>query len=509
MAVMTRQTLDALRAIVGPGAVLHQPEERLVYECDACMLVQTPPDVVVLPQTTEQVAAVVRVCHQAGVPVVPRGAGTGLSGGALAVEGGVVLSLNRLDAIEQIDVRQRCAWVQVGVVNATLNEKLAAYGLFYAPDPSSQAACTVGGNVAENAGGIHCLKYGVTTDHVLAVEGVLADGTSIRVGSPNGLQQQPGLDLLRLLVGSEGTLAVITRVCLRLLPRPAATPVLLATFATLRDASQAVSAIVSQGLQPAAMEFMDRPTIWAVNQAFAMGFSDEAEALLLIEASGSLQEATLEMSAIEQTVRQHAPQLVQVATQPTDCKRLWKARKGTVAGYGRLQPAFYVHDCVIPPSRLAEVLEGIAAIGRQHQLMVANVFHAGDGNLHPNLLFNPKDAAMVERVFAAGNAILQLCLSVGGTLSGEHGIGIEKIGFMNQQFSALDLSVMRQVKRAFDAEEEAGGLNPGKIIPLKRTCGEAGLHGEECTVAAGEGLPQRQPLKPVALTQDGETGLWI
>lgn len=491
--------IQSCQWLIGRKHVLSRVEERLSYECDACVLVKTPPDLVVLPATPAEVAQLVALCHRHEIPFIARGAGTGLSGGALAIEGGVILSLNRLNRILEINPEARTAWVEVGVVNATLNDRLSPLGLFYAPDPSSQTACTVGGNVAENAGGIHCFKHGVTTDHILALELVLPSGEVVTVGEPTTQSGKQGLDLMRLIIGSEGTLGVVTKVCLRLMPKPAQANVILVAFLHPEQATDAVSALVSGGLEPAAIEFMDGPTIWAVNQAFDMGFPEGAQALLLIELSGQLAEADRETENVAEVLHRFDPLLFQVARDPDSAKRLWKARKGTVAGYGRLKPAFHALDCVIPRSRLTEVLKGMTAISDRHVLMIASVFHAGDGNIHPNLLFDPKEPDAVARMHAASDEIMALCLAVGGTLSGEHGIGIEKIHMMSCQWNDGDLGWMRQVRAVFDP---AGRANPGKVIPLRRTCGEGGTHHAEMVV-------QPFPARSAALTKDGETGLWI
>ena len=473
--------------------ILEEASEMMTYECDACILVQTPPDLVVLVDNTDELQWVIQRCHHHQINFVARGAGTGLSGGALSVEGGVIIALNKLDKILSIDTERRLAWVEVGVVNARLNEELKAYGLFYAPDPSSQVACTIGGNVAENAGGIHCFKHGVTTDHIVGLEMLLPDGEILNLS--NETLHQNGPDLLRIIIGSEGTLGVVSKVCLRLSRLPERTLVFQASFSSLVEAGDCVSSMIQQGIPAAAIEFLDQPTVKAVNQAFHLGFSETAEALLLVELSGLWEEVSVHREQLLHLIQAFHPLHLKEATTPEEAKALWKARKGTVGAYGRIQPAFYVHDCVIPRSKLAEVLTGIASIGEQYDLMVANVFHAGDGNLHPNLLFNPNDEAMVKRVFSAGDEILQLCLELGGTLSGEHGIGIEKIKFMDRQFTDEDLEKMRWIKSEFDP---SGLSNPGKLIPLKRTCGEAGIHE----------IAKKKPF--VAFTPDGEEeGLWI
>jgi glycolate oxidase len=480
--------------------LLTTPAERLAYECDACVLLPHQPQAIALPTTTAQVQALVRWANQHNVPWVARGAGTGLSGGALAVAGGLLIALNKLTAIGTIDVAKRCVWVEAGVVNAKLNQQLAPLGLYYAPDPSSMAACTLGGNVAENAGGIHCFKHGVTTDHILGLKGVWPGGASFTLGSASAYGTAVGEQWAwqRLLTGSEGTLGIVTEALLRLSPAPTCTHLIQAVYTNASNAANAVSTLIKQGQQPAAIEFLDGTTIWAVNQAYGMGFPPNSEALLLVECSGLPSEVPREIEAAKAVLAAFHPSVLKVATTHADCQTLWKARKGTVAAYGRLHPAFYVHDCVIPRSQLANVLAGITAIGHRYGIPIANVFHAGDGNLHPNLLFDPKVAGKTQQVIEAGEAILALCLSVGGTLSGEHGIGLEKLGFMHQQFTPADLEPMHWVRVVADPK---GLANPGKLLPAKGCCG-----GERMVLSHEMKLPT--PPSPQGLLTD-TPDLWI
>lgn len=464
------QLLRRLQRLVGKGYVLSRPEELATYEADACLLMRARPDVVVLPATADEVAAIVRLCAELNTPFVARGAGTGLSGGALPVEGGVIIGLNRMNTIVEVDIENRTAIVQPGVVNARLNDTLTPLGLFYAPDPSSMAACTLGGNVAENAGGIHCLKYGVTVDHVLGVEVVLPDGTG-PVWLENPARLSHGLNLTGVMVGSEGTLGVVTAIKIRLLPKPACRFVSLLAYGRVSDATRSVSDIIASGLVPAALEFMDAFTVRAVNDAFSVGFPENSEAVLLAEIDGPDAETVAQQHAtLLGIVGKHQPIEVRTATTEADCQALWKARKGTVAAYGRTLPAFYLHDCVVPRSRLTEMLRRIDAIAEKYNVIVGNVFHAGDGNLHPNILFDPADDEMIQRVLRAGEEMLEACLAVGGTLTGEHGVGIEKSRYMGRLYTEADLETMAMVKNAFDPQRLA---NPSKILPVRKGCGEA------------------------------------
>ncbi|MDX2084570.1 MAG: FAD-linked oxidase C-terminal domain-containing protein [Candidatus Melainabacteria bacterium] len=502
--------LKALAKVVGRRFLLQADEERLVYESDACLLMKAIPDAVVLPNTTEQVADVVKLCRQHQVPFVARGAGTGLSGGALPVKGGIIIGLNRMNRLLEIDTQHHTALVEVGLVNVWLNRALAPYGLFYAPDPSSQSACTIGGNVAENAGGIHCVKYGVTSDHILSLEVVLPDGQIVWLGSHN--RRSHGLNLVGLMVGSEGTLGIVTRVRVRLLPLPQYRHVFLAAFDTVAQATDTVSAIIAAGLVPAAMEFMDAFTIRAVNQAFGVGFPENSEAVLLIEVDGTEQEQVREATEqLRPILEQFQPSQIRVAETEADCATLWKARKSAVAAYGRILPAMYVHDCVIPRSRLTEVLTRMEAIRQEYDLIIGNVFHAGDGNLHPNIMFHPNDPDMIARVLKGGEAILQACLEVGGTLSGEHGIGIEKSEFMDRVYSPQDLEKMKSIKQVLDPLHLC---NPDKIFPTPRCCGDSGHHGHGQIGTSQTQNPDTEqrtfgkPFEPSTQT-DGEEGLWI
>ncbi len=461
--------VGALRDAVGPESCLDRPEELLVYECDGLTSHSARPTAVVFPRDREQVISVVRTCREHGVPFVPRGAGTGLSGGALASEGAVVIECSRMNRILRIDPEDRCAVVEPGVVNAEVSKAAAPHGLFYAPDPSSQLACTIGGNVAENSGGPHTLKYGTTTDHVLALELVLPDASCIELGSATGWGT--GYDLVGLAVGSEGTLGVVTAATVRLEPIPESVETLLAIFPDLVRACRSVGGIIEAGLVPAALEIVDRRTIAAVEASvYAAGLPRDAGAVLIVELDGPRESLPPQTERVVAIARREGATGVEVARDEAERQRFWRARKGAFGAMGRLAPDLYVHDAVIPRGRLPEVIEKICAIGDRHGLVLSNVFHAGDGNLHPNISFDRRDPDEMRRVLAAGAEILELCVSVGGVITGEHGIGSEKRDFMHLLFDEADLDAMRRVRAAFDPD---GVCNPGKLLPTPRFCAEA------------------------------------
>lgn len=479
---MQTELVARLRTKLGARYVLDRPEELATYDCDGCVLLKKPPELVALPRTAEEVAFIVQTCIELKVPYIARGAGTGLSGGALAMRGGVLIGMNRMDQILEIDTRNRTTTVEMGVVNVWLNEALKPYGLFYAPDPSSQMACTLGGNIAENAGGIHCIKYGVTTDHILALQVVLPDGSMTWIGSKS--RRSHGPNLVGLMVGSEGTLGIVTQAVVRLTPKPEKVRVYLAAFDTVQDAGATVSSIIKSGLLPSALEFMDAFTVRAVNQAFHVGFPELAEAVLLIELDGPETQVLHDEIILKEILAKHEVSQVRMGETEAERMALWKSRKATVAAYGRYLPAFYLHDCVIPRSQLVPILEKIQEVAERYQLTIGNVFHAGDGNLHPNILFDPDDAPMVSNALRGGEEIMRACLAVGGTLSGEHGIGIEKAEYMTLQFSIESLDKMKLIKNIFDP---AGLSNPDKIFPMRSGCGET----HQATTPAmliGEGL---------------------
>lgn len=468
---------QALSHIVGKRYVLNNPEELATYECDACVLVKTPPQGVVLPKTTAEVAAIVRWCHQHTVPFIARGAGTGLSGGAVPIDGGLIIGLNRMNQLEELDLPNRKALVGAGLVNGQLNQQLAGSGLFFAPDPSSQSASTIGGNIAENAGGIHCLKYGVTTDHTLSLEVVLPNGDVIWT-SPTPHPWHVGLNLTGLLTGSEGTLGIVTRGWVNLTQQPTCVWVGLAAFSSAQAAADAVHAIMKSGLTPAALEFMDAFTVKCVNEAFNIGFPSDCDAVLLMELDASSEDSLHHQQRHAEAILTAAGAAqLQQATTEDERHQLWQARKKSVPSYGQYYPAFYVHDCVIPRSQLATVLEQIKSLSQQFDIPpVANVFHAGDGNLHPHLFFTPGNQTEIEKVLHAGHALMQICLDAGGSLSGEHGIGLEKNQFMDKQFNPQDLAVMAAIRQVFNP---LGLANPGKIFPSGGGCGETRIGGSQ------------------------------
>jgi glycolate oxidase len=454
-----KRILTELVALVGRDYVLHDPADLMAFEYDGTIARATP-QIVVLPDTAEQVSGVVKVACRYGLPVIARGAGTGLSGGAIAEVGGLVLALARMKRILEVDPQEGIALVEPGVVNLDLSRAVAPHDLYFAPDPASQRACTVGGNVAENAGGPHCLAYGVTTNHVLGLELVLADGEIVWVGGRS--RDLPGYDLTGAVIGSEGTLAIVTKIMVRLLRLPEAVRTLLVVFDEMDQASNTVSAIIGQGFVPAALEMMDREVIQAVEPSLHVGYPMDAEAVLLIEVEGLSEAVAEEGPAIEEICRAQGAREVRVAVDGPERDRLWAGRKGAIGALGRLTPNYYVLDGTVPRTRLPEVLRRVAEVGRKYDFRVANVFHAGDGNLHPNILFDARKPGELERVHEAGREMLRICVDAGGTITGEHGIGLEKRKYMPWIFSEDDLEVMGRLKDAFGAGEL---LNPGKMFP--------------------------------------------
>ena len=470
---MDQTTLVArLEAVVGPTGVFHRPADLLVYEYDGSVdgAVDTArPAAVVLPTSAEQVAAVVRIANEAELPVVARGAGTGLSGGAVAQRGGIIVSLSRMDRILDVARDDRTALVEPGVINLELSEHTLPGGHFFAPDPSSQKACTIGGNVAENAGGPHCLKYGVTTNHVLGLEVVLPDGRIVWLGGRAA--HAPGYDLTAALVGSEGMLGIVTKALVRLTPAPEATLVLLAAFGDIDGASQAVSSVIAAGVLPAALEMMDALTIQAVEPAYHAGYPLDAGAVLLIELDGATDEVRETGEEVAALCAAAGATAVRAATAKVERDLLWKGRKMALAAMGRLAPNYYLHDTVVPRSKLPITLRRVGEVAREFDIPIANVFHAGDGNLHPLMLFDRRERGAVERVLAASNELLHFCVSpeIGGALSGEHGIGTEKRDHITLVYTADDLAAMAGVKNAFDPRLT---FNPEKLFPKGYMCGE-------------------------------------
>lgn len=468
----TRSPIDAafiaeLRRICGPEAVLAGKDETLVYECDAFTFQKAHPEVVVLPTTTEQVSAVVRLCSKYRVPFIGRGAGTGLAGGTLAVEGGVIIAVTKMKKIKEIDLRNRRMTVEAGAVNLNLSRAIGGEGYQYAPDPSSQMACTIGGNVANNSGGPHTLKYGVTVNHVLGLTVVLPDGEIVKLGGKE--EDALGYDLVGIVVGSEGTFGIVTEVVVRVVRLPQTVRTMLAVFETIEDATNTVSGIIAAGIVPAALEMMDKMIIQAVEAAFKFGFPLDAGACLIIELDGleagidGLRERVLEICRAN-----HARE-IRTAASGAERDALWKARKRAFGAAGMLAPSNMTQDGVIPRTKLPVVLQEIDRIVDRHGLKVANVFHAGDGNLHPLLLFDERDPQQVKGVIAASEEILKMCVAYGGSITGEHGIGIEKSSYSSCQFSEKDLEVMFQLKAVFDP---LGICNPGKMFPSGHGCME-------------------------------------
>jgi glycolate oxidase len=463
---MDKRLVEEFAQICGPAAVLHEPVQLLTYECDALPHLRETPGLVVLPGSAAEVQRIVRVCSREGIPFVARGHGTGLSGGALPVRGGIVISLARLNRVLDVDIANRRVTVEPGVTNLEITRQVAPYGYYYAPDPSSQQVCSIGGNVAENSGGAHCLKYGFTVHHVLCVEAVLPDGELVQIGS--SLPDAPGPDLLALIVGSEGTLAVVTKVVVRILRRPESVQTLLAAFDSISEAGAAVSDIIGAGIIPAAVEMMDALAIQAAEAAVHPNFPP-ADTILIVELDGPLAEVRELFPIVEATCRRAGATLVEVAENDQHRARIWKGRKAAFAAMGRVSPNYYVQDGVVPRTRLPEVLGRIRALEARSGLRIGNVFHAGDGNLHPLICYDekiPGQAALAEEV--AGE-ILIYCVEAGGAITGEHGVGADKKEFMPRMFSEDDLDVMRSVRDAFDPRRLC---NPGKVLPTPRLCGE-------------------------------------
>ncbi|MDK2126130.1 FAD-linked oxidase C-terminal domain-containing protein [Parachitinimonas caeni] len=463
------QFLSDLAATVDAQGLLTSAEQLRVYECDGLAAYRQLPLAVVLPTTEQQVIAVLRCCHRHQVAVVARGSGTGLSGGALPVEGGIVLSLTRMNAILNINPLGRSARVQPGVRNAAISEAAASHGLYYAPDPSSQIACSIGGNVAENAGGVHCLKYGLTVNNLLAVRAITSEGELLIAGGE--APDQPGLDLLMALTGSEGLLAVITEITVRLLPKPQVAQVILAAFPTVGAAGTAVANLIGQGIIPAGLELMDQATTRAVESFVQAGYPTDAAAILLCEADGTAEEVRADIEAMSQVLREAGATALRVSCSEAERLTFWAGRKAAFPAAAKLAPDYYCMDGTIPRHRLAEVLDGIAGLAAEHGLACINVFHAGDGNLHPLILFDANEGDQLHRAEALGARILELCVAVGGAITGEHGVGLEKINQMCVQFGEAELRQFQALKAAFDP---ALLLNPGKAIPSLHRCAEYG-----------------------------------
>jgi glycolate oxidase len=457
--------------------VLSHPDELRPYECDALSAYRKLPLVVVIPETLQQLQATLRLCARHEVPVVARGSGTGLSGGAMPLGNGVLLSLARFNRILEIDTRNRIARVQPGVSNLAISTAAAPHGLYYAPDPSSQIACSIGGNVAENAGGVHCLKYGLTTHNIQALEILTIDGELLTIGGP--ALDSPGYDLLALLSGSEGLLGIIVEVTVKLLPKPAAAQVVLAAFASVDAAGAAVTATIASGIIPAGLELLDKPAIHAVRRFIDTGYPEDASAILLCELDGSREDVATQTERISQVYRDAGATSLKVSRDETERQRFWAGRKAAFPAMGRLSPDYYCMDGTIPRKHLADVLRRIEELSTEYGLPICNVFHAGDGNLHPLILYDANKAGELERTEELGGKILELCVAVGGTITGEHGVGLEKINQMCVQFNDAELQQFHAVKAAFDP---LNLLNPGKAIPTLHRCAEFGAmhvhHGQ-------------------------------
>jgi glycolate oxidase len=471
------RSIDRLRGIVGRDAVLTSPSDLLVYECDGFTIEKNKPDVVVFPTSTEQVVDIVKLCNEQDLPFLPRGAGTSLSGGCLPVGGGVMIALTRMKRILEVNLRDRYAVVEPGVVNLWLTNHLKPSGYHFAPDPSSQGACTIGGNVATNSGGPHTLKYGVTVNHVLGLTFVLPDGRVVQTGGP--AEDNPGYDLTGVIVGSEGTFGIATKICVRISRNPEAYRTLLGVFETVDDATNTISDIIGAGIVPGALEMLDRLILEAVEGAFHFGFPLDAGAVLIMEVDGL--EAGLDADAERITAIARKNKAREVRRAGSDAERLllWKSRKQAFGAVGRLAPSYCTQDGVVPRTKLPHILREIQRIGERHQIRIANVFHAGDGNIHPILLFDERDPDQVQRVLQASFEILDECIHCGGSVTGEHGIGVEKINFMPKLFTPEDLAVMLRLRAAFNPD---GRCSPHKMLPTAGACIEPSKAGRRAAL---------------------------
>ena len=461
-----------LRAIVGDAAVIESEDERRAYETDALTAYHALPLLVVLPSTTEEVSRIMAYCHRENLKIVPRGAGTSLSGGALPLEDGIILGLSKFNRILEVDFDNRCAVAQPGVTNLGITNAVQDKGFYYAPDPSSQIACSIGGNVAENSGGVHCLKYGLTTNNVLGVEMVLIDGTVIRLGGKH--LDSSGYDFLGVMVGSEGMLGVVTEVTVRLLRKPTTARAVLVGFSSNESAGQCVASIIGAGIIPGGMEMMDKPAIHAVEDFVHAGYPLDVEALLIVELDGPPAEVDHLIGRVEQIAKQCGSVGVRISNNEEERMLFWAGRKAAFPALGRITPDYYCLDPTIPRAKLPDVLRHIAELSKKYGLRVANVFHAGDGNLHPIILYDSNMPEELERTERFGADIMKYCVEVGGVLTGEHGVGVEKRDLMGVMFNAADLNQQQRLKCAFDPQ---GLLNPGKVFPELHRCAELGrLH---------------------------------
>jgi len=456
----------ALQDALAPDRVFAHPADLIAYEYDGSVIAALP-DLVVFPLSTDEVVGVVQAARRFHVPLIPRGSGTGLAGGAIAPVGGIVVSLAKMKRILHVDLDNRCATVEPGVINLDVTRAVQGQGYFYAPDPSSQSACSIGGNVANNSGGVHTLAFGVTTNHVLGLEVVLADGSIVRLGGRG--PDEPGLDLTGLVVGSEGTVGIVTKVTVRLMHRREAVRTMLGIFATIEDASQAVADIIASGIGPTSLEMIDRLTVEAVEPAVHAGFPSDAGAILLIEVEGVKEILDRSSEIVDHLCRRNHAREVRVARSEEERQLYWAARKGAFGAMGRLAPNYYLHDAVVPRSQLPAIMRQVMDIARRYDIRVANVFHAGDGNLHPLIPYDASVPGETDRVMKASEEMLSACVAAGGSLSGEHGIGFEKNNYMPWIFSETDLDAQRCLKAAFDPEDL---MNPYKVFPTPISCGE-------------------------------------
>jgi len=465
---ITQQFLRKLERIVGAEGVVATPEGRLTYECDMHTFYKGAPDAVCLPTSTEQVASVVRLCLEARVPVVPRGSGTGLIGGAMAPHGGVMVSTTRMNRILDVDLPNRCATVEPGLINLWLTNAVKARGYFFAPDPSSQMVSSIGGNASTNAGGPHCLKYGITVNHVLGLEFVSGTGEVLSLGGK--VQDRPGYDVTGIAVGSEGTLGIVTTVTVKLLHAPEAVKTTLAAFASIEDASETVSGIIAAGIIPAALELLDEPIIRAIEEGIGAGYPKGAGAVLLIELDGPRAETESQARRTAEICRDHQALEIRVARDDAERALLWKGRKEAAGAVGRLTPNWLLQDAVVPRSKLPQIMREVAAISRRYGLVIANVFHAGDGNLHPLICYDDREPGQLERAKEANEELLRACLALGGSVTGEHGVGVDKAKNLTLQYAEADLNFMARLRRVFDPNNI---MNPGKLLPSHPACGEA------------------------------------
>ena len=464
---LTRSVLDALERIVGPDGVVSTPEGRLVYECDMHTFYKGAPDVVALPGSTEQVEAIVRLCRRERVPIVPRGSGTGLIGGAMAAAGGVMVGMNRMDRILEVDLPNRCATVQPGLINLWLTKAVQDRGYFFAPDPSSQMVSSIGGNVSTNAGGPHCLKYGITVNHVLGLEVVTGAGERVQLGGT--VVDRPGYDVLGVTVGAEGTFGLVTAITVRLLHVPEAVKTVLASFTSIERASEAVSGIIAAGIIPAALEMLDELMIQAIEAGIGAGYPKGAAAVLLIELDGPTAEVDSQAERAAAICRERGALDVRVARDDAERALLWKGRKEAAGAVGRLAPTYLLQDAVVPRSKLPAIMREVLAIGERHRVQIANVFHAGDGNLHPLILYDDRRPGELERAKAANEELLRACIAMGGTVTGEHGVGIDKAKNLPLQYGEADLNFMYRLRGVFDPDRL---MNPGKLLPSHPACSE-------------------------------------